>query len=209
VKAHTVDIPALAFRAAVVPATVNDEARTVDLTWSTGAGVERYDWATGQRYIEVLSMDPKHIRLGRLNSGAPVLDSHSSWSLGDVLGVIEQNSGRIEKGLGVARARFSQRDDVGPKWRDIRDGITPNVSVGYRVYKFVETLDQNGGLPTRTAVDWEPFEVSIVPMPADIGAQVRAKDKTNTNPCVIVTSGESVNDADRERRLRLARARAR
>lgn len=186
-KSHTVNIPALAFRASVVPATVDDDARTVELTWSTGAGVERYDWATGQRFLEVLSMDPKHVRLARLNSGAPVLDSHSSWSLGDVLGVIEQNSGRIEKGLGVARARFSQRDDVAPKWRDIRDGITPNVSVGYRVYKFVETLDQNGGIPTRTAVDWEPFEVSIVPMPADVGAQVRAADKTNTNPCVIVT----------------------
>ena len=208
-KAITVDTPALAFRAAVVPTSINNDARTVDLTWSTGAGVERFDWNTGQRYLEVLSMEPGHVRLERINSGAPVLDSHSSWSLGDVLGVVEQGTARLESGVGLARVRFSNRDDVAPKWGDIRDGITPNVSVGYRVYKVTETRDKNGGLPIRTAVDWEPFEVSIVPMPADIGAQVRAGDKSNTNPCVIVTPDASVNDADRARRLRLARARAR
>jgi hypothetical protein len=32
--------------------------------------------------------------------------------------------------------------------------------------------------PVRTAVDWEPYEISMVPMPADTGARVRTGDKS-------------------------------
>jgi hypothetical protein len=40
---------------------------------------------------------------------------------------------------------------------------------------------------TRTATDWEPYEVSLVPMPADPGARVRGGEKLDTNTCVMVT----------------------
>lgn len=204
-KPLTVDLPALSVRAEV--GGVNDEARTVDLIFSTGAGVLRMDPWTGKRYLEVLSMDPKHIRLDRLNAGGPLLDSHSAWSVGDVLGAVEPGSARIEKGKGLATVKFSKRASVEPIFQDVRDGIIRHVSVGYRVHKFEETVPKDGGNPTRTAIDWEPFEVSMVPMPADAGARVRT-DKSHTNPCVILTDGSPVDDADRMRRFRLALARA-
>jgi HK97 family phage prohead protease len=183
---------------------VDAEKRTVELIFSTGAEVLRYDYMQGKRYREVLSMDPKHVRLDRLNGGAPLLDSHSAWSVGDVLGVVEANTARIEKGRGLVTVRFSARDSVADIWKDVQSGIIRSVSIGYAVYKSQEDTPKDGGIPTRTAIDWEPFEVSMVPMPADAGAHVRGANKAHTNPCVIVTPTE---DADRIRRFRLAEAR--
>lgn len=205
VKPQTVDLLPLSVRADV--GAVDEEKRTVDLIFSTGAAVDRFDYWTGKRYREVLSMDPSHIRLQRLNAGAPLLDAHSAWSIGDVLGTVEPNSARVEKGKAYATVRFSKRASIDETWQDVRDGIIRNVSVGYRVHKFVEDAGKDGAMPTRTAIDWEPFEVSMVPMPADAGARVRSGDKSQTNACVLVRAA-AVDDADRMRRFRLALARA-
>lgn len=202
---QTIDVLPLCFRAAV--GTIDVDARTCELIFSTGAAVSRYDWMAGKRYRETLSMKPEHIRMDRLNADAPLLDSHSAWAIGDVLGVVASGSARVEKGKAIATVRFSRREAVEPIFQDVRDGIIKSVSVGYRVYKFIETQGKNDEVPTREAVDWEPHELSLVAMPADIGAKVRDGDKTLTNECLIVRA-ESVDD-DRARRLKLAIAKAR
>jgi hypothetical protein len=46
---------------------VDAKARVANLVWSTGARVRRQDFWTGEQFFEELSMDPAHIRLGRLN----------------------------------------------------------------------------------------------------------------------------------------------
>lgn len=182
-----VDMPPLAVRAAVQ--SVDPDARTVELIFTTGAAVERYDWWTDKRYLEVLSLDEGAVRLGRLDAGAPVLDSHSGWGVGSILGITVENSAKLTRKDGRVTARFSRRADVEPVWQDIRDGIVKNVSVGYRIYKFVEEQGKGNALPTRTATDWEPFEVSMVPIPADAGAQVRARSgkAIETNRCEVET----------------------
>jgi hypothetical protein len=197
VKSQTVDVVPLCVRADV--ATINDENRTVELIFSTGAAVERFDWSTGQRYLEKLSLKAEHMKLDRLNSGgAPLLDSHSAWSLSDQIGVVEPDSVRLTAKEARATVRFSKRVEVEPIWQDVRDGIIRNVSIGYRVYKFEEEKPSGNRLAVRTAVEWEPFEVSMVTMPADAGARVRGGDKSNTNSCVIVTQ-ESTNMSDETR----------
>jgi hypothetical protein len=198
-------MPPLCVRAAV--SSINDEARTVELVFSTGAAVDRMDWWTGKRYIEKLSMDPGHVRLDRLNAGGPLLDAHSSYSIQDQIGVVEQGSAKIIKKEARATVRFSRRDSVEEIWQDVRDGVIKSVSVGYRVYKFEETQGKDNAIPTRLATDWEPFEVSLVPMPADFGAGVRSADVV-VNPCELIIRGDDQLDADRMRRFRLALARA-
>lgn len=199
----TVAVPPLDLRAAV--GDVNDATRTVDLTFSTGADVIRYDWDTGRRFIERLSMDPKHVRLDRLNGGAPLLNAHSAYSLSDQIGIVEPNSARLDGKVGVATVRFSKRADVEPFYQDVRDKILRNVSVGYRVHRFEETAGK-GEMPVRLATDWEPFEISMVPMGADAGARTRSSKDVQTNPCVIVAPG--LTDPDRNRLFRLAHARS-
>lgn len=203
-QTQIVDLMPLAFRAEI--GDVDTTKRTAEIIFSTGAPVTRYDYLKGERYSEVLSMDPAHVRLKRLNSVGTVLDSHSAWSIGDVLGAVEPGSARIEKGKGLATVRFSQRDTVTPIWNDVVDRILRTFSVGYNVARYVEDTGKPGQMPTRTATDWEPYEVSLVPMPADIGATLRSQDKAITHPCVIERRHN--DDADRMRRFRLALARA-
>jgi hypothetical protein len=112
------------------------EARTADLVWTTGARVKRYDWEAGRYYMEELSLAPKAVRLERLNGGgAPLLNSHSRWSLGDVLGVVEKGSAKVDGQQGVAQVRFSKREEVEPIFRDVKDKIIVNVSCGYAIYR--------------------------------------------------------------------------
>ncbi len=132
----TVELP-LQTRAEVrvLPETVDTEARTVEVVWSTGATVRRRDPWTGKRYDEVLSLNPAHVDLSRLNNGAPLLDTHGVFDLDHVPGVVERawiarTNGAYE---GRAVVRFSEREDVEPVWRDVRAGIIRNVSVGYTV----------------------------------------------------------------------------
>lgn len=193
-------MPGLAFRAAVAPQTVNEEDRTVEVVWTTGAAVQRYDWYSDQRYLEVLSLDPAHVRLDRLNAGGPLLDSHSSYSVADIVGAIVPGSATLTKKEGRATVRFSRRDAVEPIWRDVMDGIITSLSVGYLVHKFEETKpSKENALPIRKAIDWEPYEISLVGMPADAGAKVRG-EKVETHPCEIVSavtrSDEKENPVD-------------
>lgn len=189
--------------------TIDEERRTVELVFSTGAPVERYDWWTGKRFIEKLSLKPEHIRLDRLKSGAPLLNAHSSYALQDQIGVVEGDSIRLLAKEARATVRFSRRDDVEPIWVDVRDRIIRNVSVGYRVHRFEEEQGKDNKLPVRTATDWEPYEISMVPMPADIGSQTRdAESQQLNNACVLVTrTAEEIRDLDRARTLRLLVAR--
>lgn len=180
----TVQMPPLDLRAEV--ATVDDKNRTVELTFaSANSDVLRFDWDSGRRFYERLSLDPKHVRMERLQSGAaPLLDSHSGYSLTNVIGVVESAS--IDAKRGTASVRFSKRAEVEPFFQDVKDKIIRNVSVGYRVHRFEELADMRDGMTVRLAVDWEPFEISMVPIGADAGARTRGAGTVETNPCVIV-----------------------
>ncbi|MBF0339388.1 MAG: peptidase U37 [Magnetococcales bacterium] len=186
-----VEMPLQNRSANFVPATVDSEARTIEMVWSTGAAVRRRDWNTGQDYDEILSMDPAHVRLDRLNGGAPLLNSHDLYDLSSVLGVVEK--AWIAKGEGRAVVRFSNREDVIPIWSDVKEGIIRNVSISFRVYAF-QITDAAGKIQERLAVDWEPYELSAVTVGADPGAGFRSAEKI-TNPCqMIQTRGAEMPD---------------
>jgi hypothetical protein len=61
----------------------------------------------GNEFIERLSMKPESVRLGRLNSGAPFLDTHDSTGLSSVIGAVVAGSAKIENGKGVATIKLS------------------------------------------------------------------------------------------------------
>lgn len=190
-RSVTREIPRLEFRALVSPDTLDEEKRTVDVIWTTGARVLRgyYD-----QFWEELSLDPKHVRMERLNGGAPLLDSHDGYSLDGVIGVVE--SARLEKGKGTATVRFAKAEDdpaAEKIFRKIKDGILRNVSVGYQINKMEKVSEETGKIPVYRAVDWTPHEISIVPIGADAGAGVRS-DKQRMNPCVFIEERAMEND---------------
>ena len=159
----------------LMPESVDAERRTVELVWSTGAAVRRRDPWTGKRYDEVLSLEEAHVDLSRLNGGAPLLNTHGAWDLRDVIGVVERAwiAREGEALVGRATVRFSDRADVEPIWRDVASGIVRNVSVGYAVRSY-EITETDGQPPVWRAVDWQPLELSAVPIGADAAAGFRA-----------------------------------
>jgi hypothetical protein len=167
--------------------TADPASRCVPITWTTGAAVKRMDWDTGQPWIEELSCDPAHVRMGRMQSGAPLLNTHQRGDLGGVLGVVE--NAKVDGQKGTATVRFSRRADVEPIFQDVKDKIIRNVSVGYTVYRYddVSTPEDAKNRVTRLrATDWEPSEVSLVPVGADANAGVRAAAQSpKTTTCVI------------------------
>ena len=174
-KTETRDVPMLDVRAAPKPGSFDREKRTVTFIASTGArGLRRRFW--GEDYYEELDISEQSIRMDRLANGAPFLNSHSSWEVGDVLGVVER--AWIEHAQLMVEVRFSQRDDVDPILSDIEDGILRHVSVGYLVHEY-QITEKQGELDIYRAVDWEPMEVSIVPMGFDDAAVSRSTERTS------------------------------
>lgn len=166
------------------PRTLDEKARTVELTWTTGAPVQRGGMMpTGEwgYYIEELGLDPRHVDLSRLRSGtAPLLNSHRADTVADVIGKVIAAS--VDGERGAATVVFSDRAEVEPIFRDVAAGILGNISVGYVVSKWQETTADGDTVRRFRAVRWQPMELSLVPIPADAGAQVRAAGAPTSIP---------------------------
>lgn len=176
-----IELPAFRRSAELRPASIDPETRSVEVIWSTGARVRRAS-LFGEPHDEELSMAPEHVRLERLNAGAPFLKVHEAHDLDAVIGSVVPGSARIENGQGIARIRLSERDAVGDIWRDIEAGHIRAVSIGYQVHRF-EISKPDGQRELWRAVDWTPFEISAVPVGADPAAGFRAHREHET--CVL------------------------
>lgn len=175
-KTRKHELPMLQVRADVQ--SVDQEARTARVVWSTGARVLRprlFD----EPFYEELEMSPGAVRMERMQSGrAPLLDSHRAFGgVGGVIGVVEAAS--IVNGEGLATVRFSERKEADAVFQDVRNGIIANISVGYRVYRYRDVTEADDEHQVLRAIDWEPLELSAVPIAADAGAQFRAESDTN------------------------------
>jgi hypothetical protein len=203
-----IEIPALRRAAELAPNSADTDARTVEVIWSAGARVRR-STLFGEAYDEELSLDPAHVRLDRLNAGAPFLKVHETGTLDAVIGSVVPGSARIENGRGIAQVRISERADVAPIWGDIQAGHIRAVSIGYQVHRYAVSKPEAARELWR-AVDWTPFEVSAVPVGADPAAGFRAqsalhacvllrRDVPSTNTGAISmtdTSNEPASDAE-------------
>jgi len=163
---------------------VNEADRTVDVCWTTGAQVRRYDWQRDQFYYEELAVTPEAVDMSRLQSGAPLLNTHGQYDLFSVIGVVAR--AWLDGAAGMATVKFSERDDVQPFFRDVVGGIIRNVSVGYIVNRFV-IIEGEADLPIYRATSWMPTEISLVPVGADQNAGTRSHPKEQNYPCEFST----------------------
>lgn len=157
-------------------AAVDEEARTVRLSFSSEEPVERFFG------VEVLDHQPQSVRMERLNKGAPLLWMHNP---DDQIGRVE--SATINNGRGEAVVRFSKNQRADDFFRDVLDDISTNISVGYRIHKMDVEDDEEEGKEVYRATDWEPHEISLVSTPADtsvgIGRELEGEHLTRVfNP---------------------------
>lgn len=138
-------------------ANVDVEARTVAMAFASETPVERY-WG-----LEILDCSPRAMRTTRLAAGANVLCDHNER---DVVGVVESTTLGADK-VARAVARFGKSVRASEVFVDVADGIRQNVSVGYLIHAAVLESERDG-VGTYRITDWEPYEISIVSVPADI-----------------------------------------
>ncbi|MBF9235582.1 phage major capsid protein [Microvirga alba] len=154
---------ARAFRAAEVGA-INEEKRTVELAFSSEVEVSRWYG------LEVLSHDPAAVVLTRLKDGAPLLLEHDC---DDQIGVVESVSIDADR-RGRAVVRFGKSALAEEIFQDVKDGIRRHVSVGYIVHD-AKLTEERDGMDVWTITSWEPFEISIVAVPADVSVGIGRK----------------------------------
>jgi HK97 family phage major capsid protein len=135
---------------------IDEEARTVELAFASEVKVERW-FGT-----EILLCGAENVMLDRLNAGGALLCNHET---DEQIGVVVRGSARTDPDR-VCRAtvKFSQRQAGLDEFQDVKDGIRSLVSTGYLIHEY--TVDED--TETYTATRWEPLEVSLVSIAADI-----------------------------------------
>jgi phage major head subunit gpT-like protein len=159
-------------------------------TYTTGAaGTRRMD--NLGTFIEELSMDPAHIRTGRLDAGiVPILLDHRQ-SVETTYGRVvrhwfENGTGKIEF---VMETGTPSADAVLNK---LNQGIITTLSVGYKVHKYIRTAAPPDGIPTLLAVDYEPMEISLTPVPFDAGAVIGRE--AQATECILEVEDDAPTD---------------
>lgn len=126
-----------------------------ELTVSSEEPYERW-WG-----VEILDHSSNAVRLSRLNDGAAVLVDHD----GDQVGVVEKAWINEDKKV-KAHIRFSKGARGQEVKQDVDDGIRRNVSIGYQIHQ-LRLQEANEDKEIYRVTDWEPFEISVVSVPAD------------------------------------------
>lgn len=185
-------MPNLKGKAAFRPETADREAMTVEMVFTTGEEGLRYDWWNDTQFMESLEVSEKAIRADRLNKGLSILDSHNRYDgIDKVLGITEE--WRIEKGQLIGTCRFSRNQQA--VFDDVADGILRHVSLGYRIHEYkVTKATKDGQLEKRMAVDWEPLELSIVPVSFETTNGTREAERANTETHEVILTTEEVDD---------------
>ena len=179
-----VEMPQTRMHAEFRPESVDLEKRTVEVVMTTGQGGKRYDWRNGAYYIEELEVSEKAIRTERLDKGLSAIDSHNQYDgIRGVYGISE--AWRIEKGLLIATIRFDETARSDEIFQKVASGILRHVSLGYKVHRYFKTAGEGDNLDTLRAVDWEPLEISFVPVSFETENGVRNESKSNNSTMLV------------------------
>ena len=172
------DLPVQVRAATLEPSTFNEADNTVEIVWTQGASVRRFDYWEGKPYDEALDVTPEAVDMTRFDAGAvQVIDNHRVYGgVNAILGIAER--GWIADGEGRATIRLSQRPEVAGIVADIRAGVIRAISFGYSVQQYAITpgaqRTDGGTVDLYRAVRWTPQELSFVTVPADAGAGTRS-----------------------------------
>lgn len=163
-----------------------DNEKSFWVVFATENPVFRKGW--DENFNEILLCNPENIRVTRLDEGAvPLLNNHDqSEGVDGQMGRVVEYS--IEEGKCVARVLFSTQEKFAGIWQDIKANIIRSISTGYNVYKYQREVTNEDSIPDYKAIDWEPLEISLAPVPADFKSQV---GRNNTEPHEIIIENHS------------------
>ena len=134
---------------------------------------------------EILEISERAMDMSRLNTGAPLLFQHDADK---IVGVVER--AYIKDKRGFARVRLAN-NELGREMQElISDNIIRNVSFGYKINEM--EADKSTSPVTYRATDFQPFEISLVTVPADfknvgIGRALTNNEGTELTASVVTS----------------------
>ena len=169
------------------------EDRVIEFPFASEEPVERM-YGT-----EILEVNERSMDLSRLNTGAPLLFQHDADR---IVGVVER--AYIKDKRGFARVRLAN-NALGREMQElISDKIIRNVSFGYKINEM--EADKSTSPVTYRATDFQPFEISLVTVPADfknvgIGRALINNEGTELTASVVTSkpNGESTVEPSLEK----------
>lgn len=194
--------------ALLIPDSIDEEARTIELVMTTGQAGKRYHWDIGE-YMEELEISTSAIRTERLDKGLSVCDNHDTYTgAKGVYGVTIPTQGgnfsySISNGELRGKVKFADDADAETIWQRVKQGILRHWSIGYDVHEFAVRMIE-GALPHYTAIDWTPLELSIVPVSFETTNGSRTKPIDGLHNVKITIKGNDImTEAQRLRLLAL------
>lgn len=170
------------------PETLDEEERTVWAVAATETPVKRY---FGN---EVLKCNRAAIDAGRLNA-LPVIDSHDSSSILNMLGQVVE--WKFEGRSLLTKIMFADSERGRAAFDLVRSGMLHKVSVGYRIHDYDEARASDGSMLV-TATLWEPIEVSLVAVPADVNSTLRGMTMAKATTRRRAPSRDQIDDQRNE-----------
>ena len=146
-------------------ADVPDGDQRLQIAISSEASVERYDWMSGERYLEVLDHTAaRGPDLTYARDGLPFLLDHD---LRKQIGLLEDVRVSAD---GMVRGLLVQGSHPDAEWvvADMRAGVRKKVSIGYWPGDtYTQEKASKGTVPLRRYTGWTLYESSSVAVPAD------------------------------------------
>lgn len=154
---------------------LDEEQRTIELSFSSETPVMRFG------AYEVLSHKRDAVILERINKTGCLLFNHNRDKiLGKIL------KAEIKNKRGIATVQFDDDEESIKFFEKVKNGSLRNTSVGYIVHE-MERKQTGRGESSKviyTATSWEPIEISLVSVPADItvgiGRSMQRLDKPSS-----------------------------
>ena len=127
-------------------------------------GGMRYDWYSGESYLEKLSIK------GASFEALKTFFKDHNRSVDSAVGRIENV--RVDGGTIVSDVVFGTGEDEQNVYRKYTEDILTDVSIGYQINKY-EVEERDGEPDVVTVTDYEIFELSAVGIGFDKGAKKR------------------------------------
>ena len=155
--------------------TFDAETNSLEVVMATGESVvQQVDPETGEVYDEVL--DVAGADLTRLRNGAGVFVAHASRDPRAQIGVVLGDTVRVDGNQIVGRVELTRDPEQAGIVDDVRRGIRRLWSLGYVVRESTTRADG-----VRVVTRFEPYELSLVGVPADPATTSRSMSMSGTN----------------------------
>ncbi|OEM86083.1 hypothetical protein BHF36_23350 [Escherichia coli] len=168
---------------------INKDKRTIEVAFATETPVSRY--FDDELYYEILLCSDENVDLQRINNrGAVLFDHQRDKPIGVVL------STRIDSDK-VCRAtlRISEVGLGETMWGMILEGTMSHISVGYNINDYY--MESNNVFVNK----WEPTEISLVTVPADVNCSIGRSHGEDNNFNKEVKMKEEDKKEERETEL--------